>query len=83
MTNWGELEEMARARAAESGRCLTRPERERIELLQEIESSRRPLRRRLGAALLRLAVRLDPQALTDSAFVHDALREGRLAAYLR
>ncbi len=42
---------------------MSKPERERLELIQEMERQRPSLRRRLAGRLVDLGLRLDPEAL--------------------
>lgn len=82
MFNWREIEELATARLQQSHRCLSEPERLRIQFLDEIEAARRPLRSRLASALVRIGARLDPHVVVVRE-ADDAVLDGRQAVYLR
>jgi hypothetical protein len=82
MINWIEIEEWARTREDIAAQ-VTRIDRERIEVLQDHEASRRPVKARVAASLVRIGARLDPKTVVLHESGEDALFEGRLAAYLR
>lgn len=81
MVNWMELEHWALSCIAGSSR-MTESQRLRMAYLEELEASRKPLKARLGEAMVRMGARLDPHTVIVEEPA-DSLYEGRLAAYLR
>ncbi len=67
MWNWFDLEEMGIVVRDEISRALTKAERDRRALIQELDEARPPLRRRLAIGLIRLGERIDPLAAGSEA----------------
>ena len=83
MFNWAELEEWARVQTERFTQSLSAAEVARLEVIEEYERSRKTLRGRLAAALVRFGARLDPDIVVlETPEAGDAVLEGRLAAYL-
>jgi hypothetical protein len=83
MFNWPEIEEWARLRSEHLALQLSPAEVARLEVIQEYERSRKTLRGRFAAALVRFGARLDPDIVVlETPEAGEAVLEGRLAAYL-